>query len=154
MNKPLEIYEFGSFVLNPAENRLCCEGRPIHIPPKAFDLLVVLARNGGRLMDKADLIKAVWLDTHVEEANLAQTVSVVRKALGNAPGGALYVETVPKRGYRLAVEVRRITCDVHGVPHTPKTGRALRMKSVLSLGALVGAALAFIIILYRTLAAP
>jgi DNA-binding winged helix-turn-helix (wHTH) protein len=101
-------------------------------------------------MEKADLIKAVWPDTHVEEANLAQTVSVVRKALGNAPGGCLYVETVPKRGYRMAVEVRRIACDAETMPVAPKTGRALRMKSVLSIGALVGAALVCLI-LYRTL---
>ncbi len=150
MNKPLQIYEFGAFVLNPAENRLWYEGRPVHIPPKAFDLLVVLAHNGGHLMEKADLMKAVWPDTHVEEANLAQTVSVVRKALGHAPGGYLYVETVPKRGYRMAVEVRRVASGAGAIPITAKTGRALRMRSVLSLGALVGAALAFII-LYRTL---
>lgn len=150
MHKPLEIYEFGFFVLNPSENRLCYEGRPIHVPPKAFDLLVVLARNGGHLMEKADLIKAVWPDTHVEEANLAQTVSVVRRALGHAPGGNLYVETIPKRGYRMVVEVKRIARDSEAVPGAPKTAHALRMKSVLSLGALVGAALAFVI-LYRTL---
>lgn len=80
---------------------------------------------------------------------MAQTVPVVRKAPGRAPGGYVYVETVPKRGLRMAVAVRRIACDADAMPVAPRTGRALRMTSVLSLGALVGAALAFIP-LYRT----
>ena len=150
MHKPLGLYEFGAFSLNPSENRLCCEGRPIHLPPKAFALLVLLAQNGGHLMEKADLITAIWPDTHVEEANLAQTVSVVRKALGDAPGGCLYVETVPKRGYRMAVEVKWIAWDPATLPVVPKTGPALPVKSILSVGALVGGALACFL-LYRTL---
>jgi DNA-binding winged helix-turn-helix (wHTH) protein len=150
MPKPNEIYEFGSFVLNISEHRLLCQGQAIHLPPKAFELLAALTRNSGHLMEKADLMGTVWPDTHVEEANLAQTVSVLRKALGVVAGGCLYIETVPKRGYRMVVAAKQITGEERTEPVSRKPASSLRVRSFLSLGALVGAALACIL-LYRSL---
>jgi DNA-binding winged helix-turn-helix (wHTH) protein len=142
-------YQFGQFVLIPSENRLWHEGKAVHLPPKAFAVLVTLVSAGGHLVEKQDLMRAVWHDTHVEEANLAQTISVVRKALGAAPGGCLYVETVPKRGYRMAVGVKMFSDEVPPPPAAFLPAWSGRVKSVVGVGALVGAALACLF-LYRS----
>jgi len=104
---PLEsgsIYEFGLFRLEPAERRLHRDGRPVLLPPKAFDTLCVLVERGGHAVSKSDLMAKVWPDTIVEEATLAQNIFAVRKALG----GNQCIETVPKFGYRLVMPVREL----------------------------------------------
>ena len=68
--------------------------------PKAFDLLLVLVENGGHLLVKEELMRLVWPDSFVEEANLSRNVFTLRKALGESEDGPEYIETVPKRGYR------------------------------------------------------
>ena len=76
------LYEFGPFLLDPAERVLMREGRPVPLTPKVFDLLVVLVENGGRLLGKKDLMEAVWPVSFVEEGNLTCSISSLRKALG------------------------------------------------------------------------
>jgi TolB-like protein/Tfp pilus assembly protein PilF len=78
------------------------------MPPKAFDLLVVLVERSGHLVEKEELLKAVWRDSVVEEGNLSVTVSVLRKALNDDRGMHKYIETVSKRGYRFVADVRRV----------------------------------------------
>ena len=90
-------YAFGPFRLNPAEHEFLRNGELISLSPKAFDLLVVLVENRGRLLEKEELIRAVWHDTFVEEGNLCVTVSVLRRAFGD---DHKYIQTVFKRGYR------------------------------------------------------
>ena len=101
------IYEFGPFTLVPAEKHLLREGDPVPLTPKAFDLLVVLVENAGHLVEKADLLTAVWPDSFVEEANLSVKVSELRRGLGDG-NEVQFIETVPRRGYRFvaAVNVR------------------------------------------------
>src|SRR5262245_22586358 len=116
-----ELYEFGPFRLEPTERLLLRDGRPVSLPPKAYDLLVVLVAHAGRLVAKEDLLKAVWPETFVEEANLSYTVSVLRKALGDDNEPYRYVETVAKRGYRFKELVRSsaaTTVVVAAPPHT------------------------------------
>lgn len=98
-------YEFGPFRLEVAERLLLRDGEPVLLPPKAFDTLLVLVANCGRILKKDDLLKAVWPETIVEENNLSQYVSTLRKALGDAPNGNKYIETVPKLGYRFVAHV-------------------------------------------------
>jgi len=100
------LYEFGPFRLEPAERRLLHEGKPVPLTPKAFQTLLVLVENQGRLVDKEELLRLVWPDTFVEESTLAQNVFTLRKQLGDDRSDALYIETVPKRGYRFAAPVR------------------------------------------------
>jgi DNA-binding winged helix-turn-helix (wHTH) protein/tetratricopeptide (TPR) repeat protein len=92
-------YEFAPFRVIPAEGLLLRDGQPVPLAPRAFETLLVLLRNSGRLVTKEALMEAIWPDTPVEEGNLAFNVSVVRKALGDGPDRR-YIETVPKRGYR------------------------------------------------------
>src|SRR5258708_10911045 len=102
------LYEFGPFQLDPPERLLICDGHPVPMTPKAFDMVVVLVERGGHLVEKEDLLKAVWPGSFVEEGNLAVTVSVLRKALNDDRGLHRYIETVSKRGYRFVAEVREI----------------------------------------------
>src|ERR1700693_644742 len=102
------IFEFGPFRLNPSERLLLRDQVPVRLPPKAFDALVVLVENRGHLLEKDELLRKVWPDTFVEESNLAQHISVLRKALQDGEDGPRYIETVPTRGYRFIAEVREL----------------------------------------------
>ena len=106
-----DSYEFGLFRLDARERRLLREGQAVPLPPKAFDLLLVLVRHHGRLLGKDELLKLVWPDMFVEEANLPSNVSLIRKALGDTTEGRRYIETVPKHGYRFVADVRRVSGD-------------------------------------------
>ena len=102
------FYECGSFRLEPAEQRLTRDGNPVSLPPKAFDLLVFLVRNQGRLVTKDQIMDAVWPDSFVEEGNLTVSISVLRKVLREKEGDLCYIETVPKKGYRFAASVKEV----------------------------------------------
>jgi DNA-binding winged helix-turn-helix (wHTH) protein len=98
-------YEFGPFVLNATEHLLTANGTPVSLPPRAFDLLVVLVENNGSLTTKDDLLKLVWHDAEVEEGNIPYNVSLVRKALKDDASAPRYVATVSKLGYRFIAQV-------------------------------------------------
>ncbi|MFL6257615.1 MAG: winged helix-turn-helix domain-containing protein [Pyrinomonadaceae bacterium] len=100
------LYEFDRFTLDALERVLLREGRPVRITPKEFETLLALVRGAGHVIRKEDLLKEIWPDTFVGEATLAQNVFTLRKALGEPEGGGAFVETVPRRGYRFAVEVK------------------------------------------------
>jgi TolB-like protein/DNA-binding winged helix-turn-helix (wHTH) protein/Tfp pilus assembly protein PilF len=78
----------------------------VPLTPKVLLTLQALVERAGEVVSKEELLRSVWPDTYVEESNLAQNISVLRKALGTAPGGLPYIETVAKRGYRFIAEVR------------------------------------------------
>ena len=99
------LYEFGPFRLEPAERKLSRNNEPLVLTPKAFDTLVLLVRNSGHLLEKEELIRALWPDSFVEEGNLTNNISLLRKALGDDPP---YIETVPKLGYRFIGAVRQL----------------------------------------------
>ncbi|MGH9782812.1 MAG: winged helix-turn-helix domain-containing protein, partial [Terriglobia bacterium] len=94
--QPNHIYEFGPFRLDVAERMLLRDGENISLQPKAFDLLHVLVEHHGHLLEKDELLQAVWPDTIVEEVNLANNISVLRKALGEEGNGQRFIETVPR----------------------------------------------------------
>jgi DNA-binding winged helix-turn-helix (wHTH) protein/TolB-like protein/Tfp pilus assembly protein PilF len=103
--KTSPMYEFGPFRLEPEEQVLLRDGKPTLLTPKAFDLLVFLVRNRGRLVTKDQILEAVWAGSFVEEANIAVLVSSLRKALGEKEAETRYIETVPKKGYRFTAPV-------------------------------------------------
>jgi DNA-binding winged helix-turn-helix (wHTH) protein/TolB-like protein len=98
---------FGLFCLNPSERTLLRDGEAISLTPKAFEILTVLVRNSGHLVGKDKLMQEVWPDAFVEEANITQHVSMLRKALGEAADEHRYIETVPREGYRFTASVKR-----------------------------------------------
>jgi len=99
------VYAFGNFRLDVGERRLLREGRPIPLTTKVFETLVVLLERPGRLLTKDELVRRLWPDTVVEENNLTQNISVLRRALGRQPSGESFIETVPRVGYRFVGDV-------------------------------------------------
>jgi TolB-like protein/tetratricopeptide (TPR) repeat protein len=98
------VYEFGGFRLEPTERRFVRDGTPVALTPKVFDTLVLFVENAGRLITKDEFMKQVWAEAFVEEATLVQSISQLRKALGDSEA----IETVPKKGYRFRDVVRRV----------------------------------------------
>jgi eukaryotic-like serine/threonine-protein kinase len=106
---PKIFYEFDSFRIDPEERVLMQNGSPIPLNPKAFEILTILVRHCERVVLKDDLMKQLWPDSFVEEANLTQNIFMLRKALGESGRSYRYVVTVPGRGYRFAVKVAEVS---------------------------------------------
>ena len=104
---PRGFYHFGSFRLDPVARVLTRDGKPVPITGKAFETLLVLVRNQGRVVPKDELMAAVWPDTVVEESSLAQSVSTIRKVLGEKVGEHRYIVTASGRGYSFVAGVRQ-----------------------------------------------
>ena len=104
--QPQRIYGFGSYRLDAAERLLLRDGAAVPLQPKVFDLLLALVERHGRLLEKDELMKLVWPDAIVEEANLANNISILRKTI--SVNGCQFIETAPKRGYRFIADVRKI----------------------------------------------
>ncbi|HKQ99335.1 MAG TPA: tetratricopeptide repeat protein [Pyrinomonadaceae bacterium] len=100
------FYDFGRFRIDIDERLLFSEGKRQKLTSKAFEMLMVLVENEGRLLSKEELMSQVWPDSFVEENNLAQCISLLRRVLGEDPEGNKYIETVPRHGYRFVAEVR------------------------------------------------
>jgi DNA-binding winged helix-turn-helix (wHTH) protein len=107
-SSPRCLYEFEGFRLNPAERLLAHNGAPVPLAPKAFEMLVVLVSNSGRLLTKDELMSAVWADAVVEENNLDKTYSALRKTLGEYGAERKLIETVRGHGYRFNATVTEI----------------------------------------------
>ena len=93
----LRLYEFGPFRLDPIERTLLRGNEIVPLTAKAFDTLYLLVRNSGHVLEKDEMIRALWPDTFVEEGSLSNNIFLLRKALGENPS---FIETVPRRGYR------------------------------------------------------
>src|SRR5262245_65809307 len=119
------IYEFGPFCLIPDERQLLRDGQLVPLTPKAFDLLVVLVENGGHLIGKDELLKRVWPDSCVEEANLSVKMSALRRELGEGPNERQYIETVPRRVYRFVAGVNE-RCEDGEEPSRRESGAEVR----------------------------
>src|SRR5579864_2262223 len=104
--KPL--YEFGPFRVDPEKELLLRGDGTVPLTPKTFQILLVLVRHKKEIVTKDELMKQVWPDTFVEEANLSRNIFLLRKALGESPQDHRYIVTVPGRGYRLAENVRLV----------------------------------------------
>ena len=100
------FYSFGAFRIDVTERVLFGERGAVPLTPKVFDTLLLLVENNNHVLGKQELIERIWPDSFVEDNNLAQNISILRKALGQSPGGQDYIQTVPKRGYRFVAEVR------------------------------------------------
>ncbi|MGH9967743.1 MAG: winged helix-turn-helix domain-containing protein [Pyrinomonadaceae bacterium] len=114
-------YEFGPFHLDPVKRLLSRDGESLPLTQKAFDTLLVLVQNSERVVDKDQLMRVVWPDTIVEENNLTQSISALRKALGESRKDHKYIVTIQGRGYRFVAGVREVydeNTDLILVGHT------------------------------------
>ena len=136
------IYQFGPFALNPELRSLYRGREPVVLPAKCLEALVVLVRHRGLVVIKDELMAALWPDTAVEEANLTQNVSTLRKALGDDPKQHRYIATVSGRGYSFVAAVTEVqgpespslmtgTGSPHTRPHRHLWTGALRAVAML-----------------------
>src|ERR1700723_2152799 len=99
------LYRFGDFVLDPATRTLTRADSPISLTPTAFDVLLFLVQNHNRIVAKEELLQAVWGDTAVEEGNLTQYISHLRKALGDTSEDTRLIVTFARKGYQFTASV-------------------------------------------------
>ncbi|MGH9820542.1 MAG: winged helix-turn-helix domain-containing protein, partial [Pyrinomonadaceae bacterium] len=125
--KAQEIYVFSEFSLDPSKRVFLSDGQPVHLPAKEFDILLYFVQNRGRILSKEEMMSAIWDDTFVEEGNLAQYVSRLRKILSS--NGISYIQTLPKKGYRFDAEVTTERSDQPGTSR-----RAIWIAAVLIAG--------------------
>lgn len=105
------FYEFGNFSLNTREKLLLRQGERIPLTMKAFETLLILVERHGHIVEKHEIIQRVWPDAAVEENNLNQNISAIRKALGENGQDQHFIETLPRRGYRFLGEVRVLPAE-------------------------------------------
>src|ERR1700741_307141 len=99
------LYRFGQFVLDPGRRTLSHADSRVSLTPKAFDVLLFLAQNPNRLVTREELLQAVWGDKFVEEGNLTQYISHLRKALGDNAEDTRLIVTIARKGYQFTVDV-------------------------------------------------
>lgn len=107
-----QFYEFGPFRIDVVKRRLLRDGEVIRLTPKAFDLLLVLVEESGKTIEKDELLDRVWPGTAVEENNLNQNITALRKSLGDSRQESQYIATIPGIGYRFVAEVRKTEEDL------------------------------------------
>ena len=118
-------YAFGDFHLDADERALYrLDGSPVPLTPRVFETLLFLVENDGRILDKERVMAAVWPDTIVEENNLSQHISTLRRVFGDKAGAPRYIATVPGRGYRFVAEVKTLEEEEMTQPARPAQASA------------------------------
>jgi len=135
--KPREIFQFGDFQLDTLAHTLRRHKEVVRLNRRAFDVLLYLVQNPGRIVPRDELLKNAWPDTFVEENSLTQSISALRRALEENPGVSNYIATLPGRGYQFVSPVQVIASEqlstVAGVPGFPgggPTGIALQRETI------------------------
>jgi DNA-binding winged helix-turn-helix (wHTH) protein len=123
-------YEFGPFHLDVAERLLRRGEEEVSLTLKAFEILALLVKNGGRIIAKEELLNTVWPNTFVEEATLAQNIFILRRRLGKDATGRSYIETIQRRGYRFVAPVRVV--QMENVPAVDNGLRSVKPRAGMS----------------------
>jgi len=103
--RPKGVFAFGRFRLDPVRRNLTRDGTAVALSPRLFDTLLYLVEHPDRVVEKDELLGAVWHGRFVEESNVGQTVFTLRKALNDAGGDSTFISTAPGRGYRFTAPV-------------------------------------------------
>ena len=102
------IFQFGEFQIDVAARTLRREDEAVALNRRAFDVLLYFIQNPGRILTRDELLKNVWPDSFVDENSLAQSISSLRRALGEKPGDNSYIVTLPGRGYQFVLPVQAV----------------------------------------------
>ena len=146
-----QIFEFEGFRLDTGKRLLTrSDGEPVPLMPKAFETLLYLVRNSGRLIEKDELMNAIWTDTIVEENNLNQNITILRRVFGEKRGEHRFIATIPGKGYEFVADVRAI--DASGEESVrevesplPGDGRPAKKFPVVLAVALIGVVIAVLV---------
>lgn len=115
------LFDFDSFRVDAQKRLLTRAGEVLPLTPKAFDTLLALVENRGRVIEKDELMQSVWPDTIVEESALSRNIYLLRKALGESPDEHRFIVTVPGRGYRFVAEVTQAQAETVEIIVATKT---------------------------------
>ena len=110
-------YRFDAFLVDTNKRLLLRDGGTVALTPKVFDTLLYLVERGGKVVGKDELMRAIWPDTAVEENNLSQNISTLRRVLGENRGQNLYIATVPGKGYRFIASVETVRRSPEALSH-------------------------------------
>src|SRR5271166_4228332 len=102
------IFQFGKFQIDAPARTLRREEAIVKLNPRAFDVLLYLVQNPGKVLTRDELLKNVWPDACVDESSLAQNISLLRRALDEKPGDNSFIVTLPGRGYQFVVPVKLV----------------------------------------------
>ena len=102
-NESNYLYEFGEYVLNAKERNLWRNKELIKLPSKAFDTLFMLVERHGEVLSKEEMLDVIWEGAFVEENNLSQKISILRRIFGRENQ---FIQTVPKKGFRFVAQVK------------------------------------------------
>lgn len=129
IDDPAQAFDFGPFRIDIARRRLSRDGRSLTVTAKAFDTLAELVRNAGETLSRDEILSAVWSNTVVEENNLSQQISALRKLLGDTPRNHRYIVTVPGVGYRFVAPVSPANAEREMRKHS-RLGRMAREQAL------------------------
>ncbi|HSE24013.1 MAG TPA: winged helix-turn-helix domain-containing protein [Pyrinomonadaceae bacterium] len=131
MNEPkLQIYEFDKFRVDVSKRLLTKGEEQIPLTPKVFDTLLYLIQHGGKVIEKDELMREIWTDSIVEENNLNQNISILRRVFGEKPGEQRFIVTIAGHGYRFVPEVRQVLSSGSGIAELEniQTGSAIEAR--------------------------
>ena len=111
LDRTKHFYDFGRFRIDIGDRLLLRDGETVPLTPKVFDILLMLAENSGRIVEKEELMKAVWPDSFVEESNITQAIYTLRRVLAGGSTGDQWIETLPRRGYRFKVIAKEVVAE-------------------------------------------
>jgi TolB-like protein/DNA-binding winged helix-turn-helix (wHTH) protein/Tfp pilus assembly protein PilF len=141
------FYQFGPFCLDAVKRRLSRDGELVKLTPKAFETLLALVEQRGKTIEKDELLHKVWAGTVVEENNLNQCITALRKSLGDSREKSEYIATIPGVGYRFVAEVREVEPIAAEKPDPINTNR----RPVFRYALLVLVPLVVVVIGYKLL---
>ena len=127
--RPGRIFQFGEFQIDALTRTLRREEAIVKLNSRAFDVLLYLVQNPGKVIARDELLKNVWRDACVDESSLAQNISLLRRALEEKPGDNSYIVTLPGRGYQFVAPVK-IVVPENGDP-LPDIAAASKPPSAL-----------------------
>jgi len=135
------IYKFDAFCVDSGKRLLLRDDEIIALTPKVFETLLYLVNHNGKVLEKDELMSAIWPDTIVEENNLNKNISVLRQVLGENPGAHRFIVTVPGKGYKFVADVR--TISVEKIPETsdskPRRERRSSKRSAFAAAGVIAA---------------
>jgi Tol biopolymer transport system component/DNA-binding winged helix-turn-helix (wHTH) protein len=124
------IHRFSDFTIDIEQKVLLRGGKAISLAPKVFETLLVLVENHGRIVLKEELMKRLWPDTFVEESNLTFNIQQLRKCLGDNARTPVFIETIPRRGYRFIADVEPLWTDHSEFPAPLQAVARTRARTV------------------------
>jgi adenylate cyclase len=103
-----KLYKFDSFCLDPKQRKLLSGDEVVQLSSRAFEMLLLLVRKQGEVVEKGEILEKVWADSFVEESNLVVHISALRRVLGETRGTRKFIETVSGRGYSFVFPIEEV----------------------------------------------